>query len=660
MPENKKVQVDKSHTRAMFVPETFSEENRTIEVTFATETAVRTFDWDAYESVDEVLVCMPENGDLTRLNNGAPVLDNHNRYGKTNECVVGVVESARFENNKGIALLRFGKSDDDTELMEKVRDGIITGISVGYNVKEYQVTRAEGQTPIYRATKWQATEISFTPVQADINSRVRSEDSKSEAVIIENTPEPIQENTEEKEEIINLNIETMPEIEKTAADAAVLEQTRSAAVTAERQRVSGITGLTRALGLESKFTDTLIEEGVTVEVAQTRALAEWETKQPLNPNQTIEQVHTAKEATRSAMTNALVLRVDPKASAVLGADNVRAAGEFRGMSLLRLAEESLKRSNINTNGMSGREIAQAALGGRVRGLHHTTDFPLLLGDSFTRTLRAQYMLQARTFEAWARRVTLPDFRTITRVQLSGLIGNFDQVQEGGEYKNGTMSEVGESYKLAKYGKIVGITWEMIINDDLSAFTRIPQAFASKSAQKQSDIVYSILTGNPVMADGLTVFQAAAHKNYTSTGTVLAEASLDVAYQLFRTQKSIEGDFLNLAPKFLVVGPKNELIARKLTSTNYVPVKQGDISVAALTGLTPVVDPRITDYSWFLIADPAAIDTVEYAFLDSEEELFTEQRDGFEVDGIEIKARMVFAAKAIDYRGMYKNNGAAPV
>ena len=269
------------------------------------------------------------------------------------------------------------------------------------------------------------------------------------------------------------------------------------------------------------------------------------------------------------------------------------------------------------------------------------------------------MLQARTFEAWARRVTLPDFRTITRVQLSGLIGNFDEVQEGGEYKNGTMSEAGESYKLAKYGKIIGITWEMIINDDLSAFTRIPQAFAAKSAQKQSDIVYSILTSNPTMGDGSALFHVANHKNYTSTGTALSETSLDAAYQLFRNQKSIEGDFLNLSPKTLVVGPKNELIAKKLTSTNYVPAKQSDISVAALTGLTVVVEPRITDYSWFLIADPAMIDTVEYAFLDSEEELFTEQRDGFEVDGIQIKARMVFAAKAIDYRGIYKNAGAAP-
>jgi hypothetical protein len=59
----------------------------------------------------------------------------------------------------------------------------------------------------------------------------------------------------------------------------------------------------------------------------------------------------------------------------------------------------------------------------------------------------------------------------------------------------------------------------------------------------------------------------------------------------------------------------------------------------------------------LIADPATIDTIEYAYLEGEEGVFTEQRVGFEVDGIEVKGRLDFAAKAIDWRGMYYNPGA---
>lgn len=670
MPEIKKTtqKIPTQRTRAQFKAESFNESDRTVEVIFATETAVRTFDWDSYEVVDEVLVCMPENGDLTRLNNGAPALDNHNRYGKTSDTVVGVVEYARFENNYGIAKIRFGSTEDDTKLMEKVRDKIVTGVSVGYNVYEYQVTRKEGEKPLYRATKWEATEISFTPVQADVNSRVRSEGGTNDVVVSEEVTSTevtsTEESTEEiqEENNINLNTNDMPEVNQppaTPAETPNLEATRSEAAAVERARIKGINSHCRALKLPQSVADTLIEEGIDLATAGQRALVEWEKLQPANPNPTVQQVQNDAEKVRSAMTNALVLRITPNASTVMGEENVRAASEFKGMNLLRMAEESLIRSGVSTRGLSQREIAKGALGAKVRGAHHTSDFPLLLVDSFTRTLRAQYALYPRTFEAWARRTTLPDFREITRVQLSGLIGNFDEVQELGEYKSGTFDTASEKYKLAKFGKIVGVSWEAIINDDLSAFTRIPQAFAMKAAQKQSDLVYGILTGNPTMGDGVALWHVATHKNYTSTGTVLSETSLDAAYQLFRTQKSIEGDFLNLSPKFLIVGPKNERLAYKLTSTNYTPAKQEDISVPALTGLQVIVEPRITDYAWFLVADPAMIDTVEYAFLDGEEELFIEQKEGFDVDALQIKARMVFGTKAIDWRGMYKNAGAAP-
>lgn len=671
MPDKLKKQIPTQRTRAEFKAESFNEADRTVEVVFATETATRMYDWEAGGMIEEVLICDSMNGDLSRLNNGAPALDNHNRYGKTADNVVGVVSNARFEGGVGIAKIRFGSSESDTNLMNKVRDKIITGISVGYNVYEYQVTRTEGQTPIYKATKWEPTEISFTPVQADKNSRVRSEEATNDVNIIEDTivvevpvtiEDTTKENPKETEEIINLNNEEMTEEERKALE----QKQRSDAALEERQRSSGIRKLVRALsGLNDSFADTLIEEGVTLEVAQTRALNEWEAKNPINAKPNAQQQQTANEQTRSAMSNALLLRINPQAAEVMGEENVRAANDFKGMNLLRLAEESLIRSGISTNGLSAREIAKGALGGMIRGLHHTTDFPLLLGDTINRTLLAQYMLQTRTFLTWCRRATMSDFRAVTRVRLSEILGNLEEVKEGAEYKYGTMTESGETYKLAKYGKIIGITWESIVNDDLSAFNRIPQSFAAQASTKQSDIVYSILTTNPVMSDSKGLFHA-DHGNFKGTagsltagGTALSETSLAEAEVAFLTQKDASGQFINSSPRYLIVGPKNKITAQKLTSTNFTPAKQGDISVPQFTGLTPVVDPRLTNYEWFLAADPNMIDTIEYAFLDGEQELFTDQREGFHIDGVEVKARMVFAAKAIDWRGLYRNNGSAP-
>ena len=62
--------------------------------------------------------------------------------------------------------------------------------------------------------------------------------------------------------------------------------------------------------------------------------------------------------------------------------------------------------------------------------------------------------------------------------------------------------------------------------------------------------------------------------------------------------------------------------------------------------------------WFLVASPAAIDTIEYAYLEGQEGVALETRMGFDVDGVEIRARLDFGAKAIDWRGLYKNPGVA--
>ena len=77
-----------------------------------------------------------------------------------------------------------------------------------------------------------------------------------------------------------------------------------------------------------------------------------------------------------------------------------------------------------------------------------------------------------------------------------------------------------------------------------------------------------------------------------------------------------------------------------------------------TGVT--VDGVVTagdTNGWYLISDPSMIDTVEYAYMEGEEGLYTETRNGFDIDGVEFKVRLDFGAKALDWRGMIRNVGA---
>ena len=87
--------------------------------------------------------------------------------------------------------------------------------------------------------------------------------------------------------------------------------------------------------------------------------------------------------------------------------------------------------------------------------------------------------------------------------------------------------------------------------------------------------------------------------------------------------------------------------------------RGACSIRSLAVIAePRLDPASGAVPWFLVASPAAIDTIEYAYLEGQEGVALETRMGFDVDGVEVRARLDFGAKAIDWRGLYKNPGVA--
>lgn len=632
--------------RAMLQPSTYDETNRTIDVTFATDTPVLRYDWSAGENYNEILSF--DNGAvrLQRLNEGAPVLDSHASYGIENQ--LGVVMNARIENGKGVATLKFSEREEIAGVVKDILSGIIRNVSVGYRVFAYEVTEKEGQTTIKRATDWEPFEISMVPIPADFNSHVRKLTNNTNQKKNIMTPEEIKAVADKKEAQKKQRALDLENAKKEGADAAkALEKTRQLE----------ITKAVRSAKIDNQeFLDTLINDDVTIDKARELIIDEIAKSDTVVRGQHAAKVTGEDEKVKrgEAMEIAIEHRVNPTITLT---DHAK---EFRGLTLMELARTCAADSGIETRGLAPHEVAKAAMGLNKRsGSLSSSDFPIILGNTVNRVLRKAYELRPGTFEPFTNRGTAKDFRTMTKVQL-GDVTKMAPIVEGAEYTYGFLPESGEAYAVTKYGKIIPITWEMIINDDLSAFSRIPKSIGVKAKQLQSDIVYAIMKANANMSDGNALFST-AHGNLTGTtsgsGTAISVASLQVARTAIRVQKDLNGvDDLDLVPMFLVTGPTQEQLAYQYTSQNYVATKNADINPQYNTALKPIIDPRITDLSWYLTADPAMIDTIEYSFLEGEE-LFTEQRIGFDVDGLEIKSRMVFGAKAIDWRGMYKNAGA---
>lgn len=652
MPELKNKIPNNIQGRAMVQPSTLNEEERTVEVVFGTDAPVRMYDWEIGEFME---IMSFDEGHIRwdRFENGAPVLDNHNRYNGT-KGVLGKVENYRVEDGKGIATLRFSKREEVEPIYQDVKDGILTGISFGYRVFKYeQITSEEGELPKMRAIDWMPFEISLAPIQADHNAFVRKDEEKLRTVEI--IPLNLQSERSKDTKPNNENENKMPESteqERAAQKAADLKARKEAeakaakdAATAERSRIKEISDLCRKFEMDEEFTTSAVDSEKSVDSVRKEIMAALEVRQEkVNSN----QIRVAADETdkyRAAVEESIVMRVAPSTK------DEKGGSEFRGKRLLRLAEDVLERSGVNTKGMSERKIAETALLGERSGLHTTSDFPIILGNTINRQLQGAYAEAPRTFQPFCRQSSIADFRQKTVAKLSGLIDSFKEVPEGAEYEATTLSEDKEAYGLVKYGRKIGVTWESIINDDLNAFSRIPMAIARKAAQKQSDIVYAILTGNPNMNDGNPLFDA-AHKNLGTAGAI-SDTTLAELRKLLRQQTGIEGDYLNLMAEYLIVGPTNENAALKYMNAAFSPSTVANTNIYQ-GSMQVIVDPRITSNNWFAAASPSMVDTIEYSFLDGEGELFTEQRVGFDVDGLEVKARMVFGAKAIDHRGLYKN------
>ncbi len=663
-------------------------EARTVDVQWTAGATVLRYDyWRDRPYIEEL-----STGDgavrMDRLTSGnAPVLNDHDRWGGL-ESVLGVVSSASLDsaNGTGQASLRFSQRDAVQPYFQDVQDGILRNVSFGYRIYAIDMIppgQEDNDQWIYRAIDWEPYEISLVSIPADPNATVRGQRALDDGASQRFFPCVFNDRSaggssdgarasQLDQGAVMPGENDQPQTSVTPAAPAAAPATpaaptarsddaasqndaaRNAGIEAERQRVTDLRAAVRASVLDNQqeLIDGFISRGVTVDAARAEILRLQAERSAANPQRGPANVVTVSDETvqrRAAMTDALMHRVNPRHKLT------DAARQYRGLTLRELCRVGLEAAGIDTRGMGVMDLAGTALG--VRGGYGTTsDLPVVFGNVINRTLRDAYGAAPRTFQSWARQGALSDFRAATRVMVDGAL-KLEKINEAGEYKYGTLTDGGETIQLATYGKVVAFTRQMIINDDLSALERVPLFFGRAAANLESDMVYAALTGNAPMSDGKALFHA-AHGNL-GTAAAIGIDSLSVARTAMRTQSAPgDGTALNLAPKFLLVPAALETVAYQYTSNAYTPT-QATQQNPFQSVLTPIVESRldaISAKSWYVVADPGAIDTIEYCYLDGEEGLYTEQSIDFDVDGVKVKARLDFAAKAIDFRGLFKNPG----
>lgn len=325
------------------------------------------------------------------------------------------------------------------------------------------------------------------------------------------------------------------------------------------------------------------------------------------------------------------------------------ANPYRGASVSDLARTCLGQAGYRNAGMmSGPQAITAAMSGS----HTTSDFGAILENFVRRELGRGFTMVPDTLKRIATRSSASDFRRKAIIQ-TGDFPSLEKVAESGEYTYGTMGEQSEGYRIATYGRILSLTRAALINDDLGGFSRLVLKAGRAAREVENGEIAAILTGNPEMNDGHNLFSV-EHGNMPANGSAISIESLTAARKAMRLQKSIDGaHYLDVAPRFLLVSPEDETLAESLLA-QINPASADDVNVFS-GKLELLVDPRIS--GWFLFADPAQHDGIEYSYLSGQEGLEIEDRWEFDRDAYHLKARLDFGAGPIDWRSMYFNPGA---
>ena len=148
----------KKNYRAINLEKVIDVEKRTVEVCFATETPYER------DGLIEIIKVTSESLDLKRLNDGHPILFNHDP-----DKHLGIILKAWIDNDRvARALVRFAKNPLAEEKFQDVINGDLNKISYGYRKKKINFINSN----TYISEETEAFEISFVTIPADSNCGV--------------------------------------------------------------------------------------------------------------------------------------------------------------------------------------------------------------------------------------------------------------------------------------------------------------------------------------------------------------------------------------------------------------------------------------------------------------------------------------------------------
>lgn len=317
----------------------------------------------------------------------------------------------------------------------------------------------------------------------------------------------------------------------------------------------------------------------------------------------------------------------------------------------------------------------------------TSDFPILMGDIMDRQLLGRYQEVKPTWQNYAKRGTVRDFRTVRRVAVDGLEGRYyptyirPELVEGREQNN--LAETGYTYAVDVMEKRVAFSWRMLVNDDLDAFRDIPDRLARGARRTEEYFATQLFidasgphasmftSGNKNIVNATNAGSA-----FTAVNPALSISGIQQAFAVFANMRDADGEPIMIDSAELVVPPALEVPAMNIINATevWVTTASGDpaggttaqqLHVAnwvrnklriSVNPYIPVVASSANgSTSWFIFASPdSGRPALEVGFLRGYEEpgLYRKASNTMRVGGAIDDTLGDFDTGEVQYKGMH--------
>jgi hypothetical protein len=529
------------------------------------------------------------------------------------------------------------------EIVESSRNGFPWQASIGADaggiefIGDGETVTANGREfegPVYVSRRAVLGEVSFVALGADDATEARVAANAAEESDMSKTTEPTGD--------VAATAAPQAKVVEAAADAVAAIRAEAAA---EASRIASIRKV--AAGNE-EIAARAISEGWDVTKCELECLRA-ERAQAI-PAAVVRNSGVADEkAIEAAVAVSAKL---PNVEKAYKAETLEAADSMRQMGLQELLLLAAER-----NGYHGRSV-KADTRGVLQAAFSTMGLSGIMSNIANKFLLAGFTAVDQAWRAIAATRSVSDFKTVTSYRLNGGFA-FDEVGPAGEIKHGTVSEESFTNAAKTYAKMFSVTRQDIINDDLGALSAIPQRIGRGAALKMNSVFWAAFLDN-------SSFFAAGNNNI-ATSNAFSIDGLTTAEQKFLDQTDADGFPLALMPSVLLVptglyAKAAQVMAstelRDTTSSTKYPVANPHAGKFQVVTSPYLSNSALTGYSatsWYLLANPAELATIEVAFLNGIETPTVEQADAsFSTLGIEMRGFFDFGVAKQDAKAGVKS------